>query len=166
MIERTDRKLNLVTEDVVRAVSRRELVFKGLRGLAAAAAGVSVGSLVGVKDAFGRTACTCSCSYPGCGQCGCEGKTCPTNGCPSSCKICRSSDCASGCPYADGNWICCNGCGVCGFGYYVCYDCRCPTCSTCSGCSHKCGCKSGCLCSGCCSAAEVAAEMQKRAANP
>lgn len=166
MVEETDRKLNVVAEDVARAVSRREVVFKGLRGLAAAAAAVSVGSLAGVKDAFARTACTCSCAYPGCGNCSCRGKTCPTNGCPSSCKICHLGDCSNGgCPYSDGNWVCCSGCGVCGFGYYVCYDCRCPTCTGCSGCSNKCGCKSGCLCSGCCSPAEVAAEMQKLAAH-
>src|SRR5215218_5285063 len=153
LLIRTDKKVSFLSEDLARKLSRKQLMVRGVKGFAAVAAGASVGSLVRVKDAFAAN-CTCSCDYPGCGNCSCRGKICPNNGCPSGCTLCKAGDCDS-CPYSNASWVCCTGCGVCGLGWYVCYDCKCP------GCGSLCGCKTDCRCSGCCSPAEVKAEMAK-----
>ena len=146
-----DTQISLLTEDVVRKVSRRQALIRGVKGMSAVVAGLSVGSLIRTEEAF--AACSCSCTYPGCGHCSCRGKTCPFNGCPSGCIQCTSTDCpGTSCIYGDANWICCFGCGQ-GSGFYRCWDCRC------TGCGTLCGCKSGCLCSGCRTAEDVKAYL-------
>ena len=152
----TDTKMSHMTEDVARRLSRRDALLKGVKGIVATAAAVSVGGAVSVRDAFAATT-ACGCAYPGCGHCSCRGKSCPTSGCPSGCYICTSADCPnSACIYAGGSWVDSNcPCGRCGYGYYRCYDCRC------TGCSAKCGCRSACLCSGCCATTEVKEQMAR-----
>jgi hypothetical protein len=159
-----DRKVNHLTEDFARRLNRRQLVFKGVKGLAAAAAALSVGSLAGVRNAFAMPTCNCTCTPPQGGNCvgtcnACGYGSCPANGCPSGCYKCRNGDCSS-CPYDSASWVCCYGCGTCGNGYRLCYDCRCPTGSG-KGCSRKCGCKSVCIGGGGCGPAEVEAEMAR-----
>ena len=150
----TDTKMSHLTEDVARRLSRRQVVLRGVKGLAASLAAVSAGGAFAVRDAFGRTT-ACGCVYPGCGRCSCRGLTCPSTGCPSGCYICTSGDCPNtACIYSGGSWVDSNcSCGRCGYGYYRCYDCRCTSCS------RLCGCRSICLCSGCCAQDEIQEQM-------
>jgi hypothetical protein len=155
---RADTSVSILSEDVARKLSRRQALSRGVKGIATAAAALSIGELVRPSIASAVN-CTCSCNPPfGC-LCGssCMNKTCPQNGCPSGCTICTTADgCGGNCPYDHGFWICCTGCGSCGLGYYVCYDCKCG--SDCNS-GSLCGCKSNCRCSGCCSRSEVKAQM-------
>lgn len=147
-----DEALSTWSEDVARRVSRRTILIRTLKGVAGTVAGLTIGSWVGMSEA---EAVGCNCLYPGCGNCSCHGKTCPSNGCPSGCYVCKSGDCVN-CDYSDGEWTCCsNCCGICGKGFYLCYDCRC------TGCLAQCGCKTNCLCSGCCTPQDVREEMAR-----
>jgi hypothetical protein len=150
----TDTTLSFAVEDVARRFSRRTILHRSLKGVTAVLAGATVGSFTGVQNAF-ATSCSCTCSYPGCGECSCRGKTCPSSGCPAGCSLCSTADGCEGCTHTSGSWICCVGCGTCGMGYFACYDCRCGSCLT------QCGCRSTCLCSGCCRPAEVKAQMAR-----
>jgi hypothetical protein len=144
-----DKKIGHLLDDVSRRVGRRKLLTNGLKGVAAAVAGLTVGTLP--SRAFAHEGHP-YCHYPGAGHCSNIGKSCPSNGCPSGCNICVLAD-GCGCPYTSGAWTTSQSCGLCGFGYYLCWDCRCTSCS------NKCGCKSSCRCSGCCRVEEVKRDM-------
>jgi hypothetical protein len=152
----TDTKTSHLTEDVARRISRRDIVLKGVKGMAASVAALSVGGMAAARGAFALVN-SCACSYPGCGSCSCLGYTCPSTGCPSACRICTSVDCpGTQCIYSGGSWIVQNCvCGHGGYGYYRCYDCRCTSCS------RLCGCRSMCFCAGCRSAADVRAQIAR-----
>src|SRR6266540_4653120 len=140
LINNADGIISLWSEALARRINRRDLIFRAVKSVAAAAAAASVGSLVNVKEVF--AACTCS-YLASCSPYG----ACPFRGCPSSCTACTSSNgCGTNCPHSSGYWVIPNcSCGVCGNGWYECWDCKCPSCS------HLCTCKSTCVCSGCCS---------------
>jgi hypothetical protein len=154
LLEDADMSVGLASEDIARKLSRRTLLFRTLKGTAATAAALSVGSFVGVKNAF---ADACDCTPPG-QFCWAIGKTCPFNGCPTGCSICTTSDGCGGCIYSSGYWVACTGQGSCSNGYRLCYDCKCP------GCGTTCGCLSGCICCNCCSPQEVRLEAGRLAA--
>lgn len=132
-----DTRISHITEDFARKISRRKVLGKGLKTIAGTVAGMSLGMFWGLPSAHAA----CSCSFPGCGNCSCRGKTCPSRGCPSGCTVCTTADGCAGCIYASGYWVCCQACcGTCNLGYQLCYDCKC------TGCGGTCGCKSNCLC--------------------
>jgi len=147
VVDQADRIISLWGEALARRINRREMMFKAVRGVGAAAAAASVGSLASIKDVFA----SCDCGYLG--FCSSYGATCPTRGCPSSCTACTSAN-GCGCPHSSGYWVIAGcSCGVCGNGWYECWDCKCPSCS------QLCTCKSTCVCSGCCSPGDVAREF-------
>ncbi len=151
LVGKTDETLSNLSEQLARKLTRRQVIFRGAKGLATATAAFSVGSLIHAKDAFAA----CECSPPGDRALYCTdiGYPCPSDGCPIGCYLCYDYACPD-CPYPGGYWVACN-CGSCNMGYRLCYDCACP------GCGYwECGCKSVCLCSGCCSRQQVLEEMK------
>lgn len=158
--DQLDERTSRLTESVARAVSRRRVLVRTAKGIAATIAGVTLGQLIAVRNAF---ADSCSCNwYGGSGNANCPSwpHPCPWGqGCPSGCSVCTSSDvCRNGvyyCNYAGGSWGTCYG-GKCGNGHYVCTDCKCPNCS------YVCTCLSQeFYCGNCCTPQEVEAEMRR-----
>jgi len=149
-----DRLVGNATEGLARRLSRRQVMFRGMKGVAGATAAIAVGSLAGAKNAF---AVTCTCGYA-CGQ-ACSG--CPSNGgCPTSYAICTSPCAYGNCPWSTGEWVSCTGCGQGSGSYRVCTDCRLIG-HSCK-CPEVCTCLSGCLCLGCGSPSEMQADMAAR----
>jgi hypothetical protein len=154
-IDQADATVSDLTEGLARRLSRRQVVFKVVRGAALGFAAASTAGFAGVRTALAAAAAS-GCNFPGCGSCSCLGKTCPSNGCPSGCYTCTptSGGCAN-CGWSDANWVCCTGCagGTCG--YRLCWDCRCTSCS------RTCGCRSTCRCTGCCSLQDIEAALAR-----
>jgi hypothetical protein len=150
LVENVDQKLSEVGEALARQLSRRALIFTGIKGTAAAMAAISVGSLTQLKVAYAQN---CSCDYTGTnGPCA----NCPSSGCPSGYSPCDNSHCSL-CCVGGAYWIIPNCvCGACQ-GWYDCWDCWTGTCNQ----AHVCVCRSSCVCSGCCSPADVAAEYNR-----
>lgn len=155
-----DKRTSLLTESVARAISRRRMLLKAAKGTVTAIAGVALGQLIGVRNAF--AACGCN-WYGGAGNANCpDVGGCPATGCPAGCSLCTSSDvCRNSqgyyCNYAGGSWVACTGQGTCGNGHRTCTDCKCPNCS------YVCTCLSVCICCNCCTPQDVEAEMQRLA---
>lgn len=155
LINEADRVVGIWTEELARKVDRRHILVKGIRGLAASVAAVSVGSFAEVKQVF---AVTCTCNWIR-KQVNCPSHCCcPTGaGCPSGCSFCTSSDsCGGWCIYPDGCWTSCNSFCTCGYGYKLCCDCKCNSCS-----GYLCTCLSQVICCQCCTPADVEAEMSR-----
>lgn len=166
-----DRQISVLSEELARNLNRRRFLINGVKGLAAAAAAVSIGGLTNLREVF---AVTCTCNWiNGSGNSNCPhwSYPCPTyGGCPSGCSFCTINDlprgsngfgCYGWCNYSGGQWISCNNLCNCGNGYRVCSDCKCSTCN-----GYLCTClSSGVICCGCCTPQEVQAEMAKQHLN-
>ena len=142
-----DRKMGLVSESLVRRISRRRVLSKGLRGAVATAAGLAVGQGFGLR---GAEAFCAPCDWAMGVNCS-NTRPCPAaGGCPSGCRRCVSGSptygCSGWCPFSYGQWVNCNGLGY-GYGYTVCTDCDCNYRS--SGapadCGNLCTCLSQCI---------------------
>jgi hypothetical protein len=153
MLEQVDLYISSAAERFARTISRRRLLIAAVKGVVAATAAATLGTLTNVTVAF---ASCCG------GNVGCAGiGTCTSSGgCPSACTTClKSNHCGpndSYCPHVTGQWTC--SCGICGGGWTTCTDCKCPDCST------TCTCATACQCPRCCSPADVEAEMSRIAA--
>jgi hypothetical protein len=150
---KADRKVAHWLEDTSRRLGRRRMLSTGLKGVAAAVAGLTVGSLQS-REALAHPGHP-YCHFPGHGHCGNLGYGCPSaGGCPSGCAVCTTASGCAGCIYSSGYWASAPACGICRFGYYLCYDCRCTSCN------RVCGCRSSCRCSRCCAPAEVRRDLE------
>lgn len=163
MFEEFDKQVSILSESLARSLSRRRMLANSVKGAVATVAGVALGTLVNVHDAF---AVTCTCNwYEGRVNCpGTSGCNPPGGGvCPSNCSPCTSIDVCRDkngyyCPYSNGSWTSCTGLGTCGNGHKICMDCKCPNCS------YVCTCLSNCICCNCCNPKDVEAEMRRLAA--
>jgi hypothetical protein len=155
LLDQTDSRISVATEDLARRITRRQAVVRFVKGVAGATAALSVGRLAMASGASAAGLCNWANGHQ------CSG--CPSQAaCPSGYVICKHGTdryCGgtSVCPYPSGNWVSIS-CGRCGMGYYVCTDCR-PSGNP--DCGSVCTCLSGCICSGCCSRAEVKREFAR-----
>lgn len=142
-----DESAGVLGEHLARGLSRRSVLVRGFKLVAAAASAVSVGSLATYTAAKANTCCG---FYGDCAPDYCQSD----GGCNAACNYCTSSN---GCVHATGCWQStltgCTNMGTCGNGYIVCCDCWCA--------GNKCTCQSGCICCGCCTPKEVQAEVQR-----
>ncbi len=152
MLEELDKHLSIFSESFARRLNRRKALANTAKGLFATVAGITLGQLTNITNAFADS-CTCTGNI-----CTCT----PTNQCPSGCTTCTSSSGCSYCPWPNGAWVSCSGFGICGNGYRVCIDCKCGS-GTCSQ-STFCTCLSGIICGNCCNSKDVEAEMRRLAA--
>jgi hypothetical protein len=164
-LQEADHRVSIWAEDLARKLSRRNMIIKSLKFLTASAAGVSVGSLLNVTEAF---AATCVCNWiGGAGNANCPSHPgCSGTNCPSGCNVCTCAGCSCSicndprycvCPYPGGSWVSCTGLCTCQGGYRICTDCMCSTCS-----SYKCTCLSSIICCSCCTPQEVMAAMRSQ----
>lgn len=151
-----DRQVDHIFSVGVRRLTRREMLTRGLKGVAVSVAGLTVGTLP-TWSAFAGIEPDAPCTFPNGNSCDSVGHPCPSVGCPSDCTICRKASGCYHCTWNDGFWATGN-CGRCGMGYFLCYDCACSTCA------KACGCRSQCQCYDCCSAREVRGEMSHQLA--
>ncbi len=152
-----DKHISIVTESVARALSRRTVLARATKGLVATIAGVTLGELMNVREAF---AVSCNCHPANGTYC----SNCPNGvGCPSGCSACTGTDyCGGWCTWDHGWWLSCSGLGSCGNGYRICTDCKCPNCG--SNNTSVCTCLSAIICQNCCTREQVAAEARRLAA--
>jgi hypothetical protein len=158
--EKVDIGVASVAERVVRKMTRREVVLRGVVGAGATLAALTVG----VRPSKAVT-CVCGPTY----NCSHWGWSCRSAGCPSGMFACQnissnSCSCINGgkntqgycCLYPSGNWIACSGicCGNGGCnGYRICYDCQG------NGCDKWCTCLSDVQCCECATPQDVHNEM-------
>lgn len=162
MFDEFDKQVSILSEAIVRSMSRRRMLGTTVKGTIITLAGASLGVFTGLRDAF---AAGCSCNwYNGSGNANCPSWPNPCNGggviCPSGCSPCTSSDvCRDSqgyyCNYPSASWTSCTGQGRCGNGYKICVDCKCPNCS------YVCTCLSNCICCNCCRPEDVEIEMRR-----
>ena len=166
MFDEFDKQVSILSESIVRSMSRRRMLGTAMKGTIITLAGASLGIFSGLREAF---AAGCSCNWYG----GINNANCPqhpgcnpngTSGCPSGCSPCTSSDVCRYpkppywyCNYSSASWTSCTGQGRCGNGYKICVDCKCPNCS------YVCTCLSNCICCNCCSPKDVEIEMRRLA---
>lgn len=150
-IRKIDRALSVAGDGLVRRMSRREALGRGAKGAGATLAALAVGDLIAAQSA---RAAECSCGpsrY-------CD--SCPDGSggvyCNSSRTRCTSGDCPGYCPWGDGQWVSCHGCGPGSGSYRVCSDCRTAECA------NVCTCLSTCFCTGCNSVNEMLQDMRER----
>ncbi len=155
--QKFDSRIGIFAESIARKLNRRKLVANGVKGLFGTVAGVALGQLVNIQQAFASGCDTCNWAY-GHHCSGCPGYA----GCPSGYAVCTSSSgCGTICNYPNGQWTVCTIPCSCSTGFRVCTDCRT------NGCGYICTCLSGRICCSqpCCSTPEgVHAEMQRLAA--
>jgi hypothetical protein len=163
-----DDQVSVVSEDFARRLTRRKFILRTAKGVVTGMAAISLGSLVGMKNAFaaqnvtGNGCCyitpgvTLGCKHSAQGgvDCGAHGfGNCPSAGCPSGCQRCYSNTCPEICSYSssqmNGCWVGYSGYCDCGFGYKLCCDCQCTSCS------RTCTCLSQVICCGCCAEADL-----------
>src|ERR1700736_4713170 len=110
MYEALDDAVSRLSENFVRTLSRREVTIRGLKGLAATLAALSLGSVINVKEAFAGCA---SCNWIQGKHC----SSCPIGyGCNSPCSVCTTG-CSGWCNYSTGYWVVPNcSCGHCNYG--------------------------------------------------
>lgn len=150
----SDKLISIFTESIVRGIQRRKFLSRGIKGAFATVAGLALGNLTGIKNAF---AVSCTCDWAFGGQCLGTGDV--GQNCPSGCSTCTSSDnCNGWCNWSSGFWVSCTGLGACGYGYKICKDCKCPNCS------DVCTVLSNIICYGCCTEKQVEEEMKRLAA--
>lgn len=158
-LEKLDSSVSQRSERLARGMTRRQAVFRFMRGTGGALAAISVGGLATAAAAYAD--CPCG-PTPSCGSK--YGRSCPDGStgryCPTGFSRCERAACGSSCPYTDGQWTC-GPCGPGRYSYYVCTDCRPST----SSCSH-CTCRSQCFCTGCNTPSQVAADMEQRGMTP
>lgn len=153
MLEEFDKQISVWAESFARNYNRRKMVGTTVKGLFATVAAATVGQLVNAGQAFAAT-CTCDDGWTTGKPCGHWGFPCPhntslTDGCPSNCSVCKSTDsthgCKGWCNYTSGHWVSCTGCGTSGKGYKLCWDCHCPPGACFQNGHHPCSCLSGCI---------------------
>jgi hypothetical protein len=141
-----------VAERIVRKMTRRDVVQRGVLGVGTVLAALTVG----VRPSKAQTL-SCSCGPTV--RCDTYGWPCQTDGCPSGMYLCQNTQSNSCscinhnynvqgfcCLYGSGWWIACNGicCGNGGCnGYRLCYDCLGH------GCDHWCTCLGSVQCCEC-----------------
>jgi hypothetical protein len=155
MFDTLDKHISNIAESMARRVNRRRVITRGIKGGFALVAGLALGQLSNLKEAF---AVTCTCNWAGgSGNANCPNVGgCPAQGCPSGCSICTtSSGCGTICNYASGFWVSCTGLGSCGKGYRLCRDCNC------NGCNYICTCLSATICNFCCSKKELEESLRQ-----
>lgn len=152
LMDKVDTGVATVAERIVRKMTRRDVVRRGVLGAGTALAALAVG----VRPSKAETmTCTCGPTY----RCDHWGWTCRTDGCPPGMYLCQNNSsnycsCVNGhyntqgycCAYSTGYWVACNGicCGNGGCnGYRLCYDC------TGNGCDHWCTCLGSLQCCQC-----------------
>ena len=143
--QKIDTRVANVAERVVRRITRRDALQRGLLGGAAGLAAFFVGERPAMAQG-----CYCGPTV----RCNNYGRNCPTNGCPADFRLCKNDgsrcSCIGGgynvqgycCEYSSGYWVACS--GLChGFGYRLCYDCKHKHCAhwcTCLSNTHCCHC--------------------------
>lgn len=144
--DKLDARVASVAERVVRRITRRDALQRGVLGGAVGLAAFAIGE----RPAMAAT-CDCGPTY----RCDHWGNGCPPNGCPTDGFVLCKNDgsycsCRGGgknsqgycCEYSSGYWVACS--GLCkGHGYKLCYDCKR------SSCYYWCTCLSETLCCGC-----------------
>jgi hypothetical protein len=166
MFDEFDKQVSILSESIVRSLSRRRMLGTAVKGTIVTLAGASLGIFTGLRNAF---AAGCTCNWYGGGSnanCPSWPNACNIGGvvCPSGCSPCTSSDVCkeshspfSYCNYPNASWTSCTGLGTCGNGYKICVDCKCPNCS------YVCTCLSVCYCCNCCNPKDVEIEMRRLA---
>ncbi len=172
MLEEIDENISILMESTARVLKRRRFLGGMIKGVAAATAGLTLGTFWDIRSAFatrcppkGCSGCqtSCDCCYIGGdyeANCRHWSHACPFTGCPSGCSVCTGTDSCGGlCIYSNGSWCACNCLGICHNGYQICTDCKCNSCT-----GYLCTCRSGCICCSCCNPKDVEAEMRRIAA--
>jgi hypothetical protein len=148
--DKVDTSVAAVAERIVRKMTRRDVVHRGVLGAGTALAALAVG----VRPAKAVT-CQCGPTY----NCSHWGWPCQADACPQGMYLCQNTQsdtcsCINGghnsqgycCEYASGWWVACSGicCGNGGCnGYRLCYDCTgrgCDKWCTCLGQINCCEC--------------------------
>lgn len=122
----TDKRVREIMEQTSNALSRREFVATGIKGLFATFASLALGQLT-AQPAFASHLYCCTATSVKCTG----GGGCPTSGgsyCPTAAGwyVCTIYWCSSYCDYASGYWTCTQPAGT----EYRCTDCRKSTCSS------------------------------------
>ena len=152
-LDNSDRRISDITEAAARRLTRRQSLFRVLKGTVAGAAALSVANLEKVSSAF-AISCTCGPSA----SCQSHGYSCPTGGnCATGYGTCTSGNCYPDCIWSTAQWVSCTHCAQGLNSYRVCSDCKLG-----NYCSPHCTCLSDCLCTGCDSPGAMAADMVRR----
>ena len=151
---RSDEVVSELTESTARRLTRRQTLYRGLKGVVAGTAALTVANLSRVPSAF---AASCSCGPSA--SCQSHGYSCPGNGgCDTGHGICSGTGRTGSCVCCNGGqWVACTHCAHGAGSYRVCTDCYLSS----SGCSH-CDCLSNCLCTGCDTVEDMVADMRAR----